>query len=115
MRSGRCALHGSFFDPYDGLKKCLTKPSGRLVSPQHKNMSAKYHYTSETISVGGFFNSGLPKDFIEILNERAKDGQEFVAAIPDEVTGQGGICTMQLVFKRPIQKNSGKINTQKYE
>ena len=57
-------------------------------------------YKSEVIATGGFFGSSLPDNFDDILNARAAEGLEFVTAIPNEVSGQGGISSVRLVFKK---------------
>lgn len=62
-----------------------------------------YEYKYVEVKSGSFF---IQSNHREIINEHARAGWRFVAAIPSYNTAEGKIRYLDLVFERP--KNTGR-------
>ncbi len=55
---------------------------------------------------GGFFLDNSDAAHRELIDEQAKDGWRFVAAIPTSFTSNGGTKSLDLVFERKTEHES---------
>ena len=61
----------------------------------------KYLYETETISFNAFVGR-IKSDYLEIINERGKQGWRFVCFVPKEFKVKG-VKGLELVFEKEIE------------
>ena len=66
-----------------------------------------YEYRYVTVNTGGgFLFSNREARHRSVIDEYAREGWRFVAAVPTEFTGHGGIAALDLVFERERKEDA---------